>query len=492
MEIFNVLASADIWLYGTTYDIALNWIGELIRLLIIGVGSVGIGVILFSIILKVIVLPFDVYQRIGMRKQNQKMKENQAKMEKLQKQYANNKEMYNQKVMEMYKESGISPCSSCLPMILSMVIFFVAIGAFNSYSQFSNIQNYNTMVRAYNTELTQYCADVTPSLDDTNLQYTVIAEEVGKDAEGNAITEARIQVRDTSAEKYIYYVVKKSENFNANSVTQADIDYITTAQKYFRVDIEKAENSTTLDGLTEKITAALEKAEADKKDEAEAQAVSDYFISKAQNAVVKAYNDTVLPNASFLWIQNIWATDAAYVAPILEYDKFKEQVTQEKFRVGDKEVEYSKIGQYTNGNNPYDSLAYGHVTGALKTQKNTPNGYFILIALSIGTILLQQFVMMRSQKEQQKYSSVDGQGESQQKMMLIIMTAMFAIFSFMYSSAFSIYMIMSNVLSLLSTLIINKIVDTVQNKKDEKAFRAKYEKLGGKVEVKKSDKKDKK
>ena len=79
MEIFNVLASADIWLYGTTYDIALNWIGELIRLLIVGVGSVGIGVILFSIILKIIVLPFDVYQRIGMRKQNQKMKENQAK-----------------------------------------------------------------------------------------------------------------------------------------------------------------------------------------------------------------------------------------------------------------------------------------------------------------------------------------------------------------------------------------------------------------------------
>ena len=348
------------------------------------------------------------------------------------------------------------------------------------------------MVRAYNTELTQYCADVTPSLDDTNLTYTLVAEETGKDTEGNPITEMRIKVFDTSAEKYIYYVVKKSESFDVNNVTQADIDYITTAQKYFRIDIEKAENSDTLDGLEEKITAALEKAETDKKAEAKAQAVSDYFIGKAQNAVVKAYNDKVLPNASFLWIQNIWATDAAYVAPVLEYDKFKEQVTQEKFRVGDKEVAYSDIGKYTNGNNPYDSLAYNHVTGALETQKNTPNGYFILIALSIGTILLQQFVMMHSQKEQQKYSSVDGQGASQQKMMLVIMTVMFAIFSFMYSSAFSIYMIMSNVLSLFSTLIINKIVDTVQNKKDEKAFKAKYEKLGGRVEVKKSDKKDKK
>jgi hypothetical protein len=70
MGLFNVLSSAEIWLYGITHNINLDWIGELIRLLIIGVGSVGVGVILFSVILKVIVLPFDVYQRITMRKQN--------------------------------------------------------------------------------------------------------------------------------------------------------------------------------------------------------------------------------------------------------------------------------------------------------------------------------------------------------------------------------------------------------------------------------------
>ena len=81
---------------------------------------------------------------------------------------------------------------------------------------------------------------------------------------------------------------------------------------------------------------------------------------------------------------------------------------------------------------------------------------------------------MRSQKEQQKYSSVDGQGASQQKMMLVIMTGMFAIFSFMYSSSFSIYMIMSNVTSLLSTLIINKIVDAAAKKKEQAALEYKY------------------
>ena len=52
---------------------------------------------------------------------------------------------------------------------------------------------------------------------------------------------------------------------------------------------------------------------------------------------------------------------------------------------------------------------------------------------------------------------------------------MFAIFSFMYSSAFSIYMIMSNILSLFSTIIINKLVDMRAEKAEEKAFRERYD-----------------
>ena len=55
------------------------------------------------------------------------------------------------------------------------------------------------------------------------------------------------------------------------------------------------------------------------------------------------------------------------------------------------------------------------------------------------------------------------------------MTGMFAIFSFMYSSAFSIYMIMSNVLSMGSTVIINKIVDANEHKKERAEIIDKYE-----------------
>ena len=51
---------------------------------------------------------------------------------------------------------------------------------------------------------------------------------------------------------------------------------------------------------------------------------------------------------------------------------------------------------------------------------------------------------------------------------MVTMTIMFAIFSFMYSSAFSIYLIVSNVFSMLSTVVINKVVDIVDTKKKNK------------------------
>ena len=116
MELFNLLKAIPV--FGQTFDVSLNWIGRLINGLISGVGVVGVGIILFSLILKLIVLPFDIYQRIAMRKQNITMRDQKERMEKLQKQYANDKEKYNQKLMEMYKENGISMFSSCLPITL--------------------------------------------------------------------------------------------------------------------------------------------------------------------------------------------------------------------------------------------------------------------------------------------------------------------------------------------------------------------------------------
>ena len=433
MELMNLLADVGVTVYGETFGVSLNWIGNLIRLLITGVGSVGVGIILFSLILKVITLPFDIIQRTSMRKQNLKMEENKERMEKLQQQYANDQELYNQKVMEMYKENGISMFASCLPMILSLVIFFVAINAFNAYSQYANVENYNVMVNAYNSEMFEYCAD----LEEANIT------EQGE----------KVFVKDsTDPDKYIYYSVVKGDGYG--STVEEHKNFIQNARKSYYIDVEKVKTNAEI--------MAVVNAEIAEKQIAESEAIYNYFVSNAQDAVVDAYNQKVKTNMGFLWIKNIWATDASYKHPVLEYKEFYDAVKNENFNVDGATV---SIGNITNYTDAYNEITYNRITEKLAPQKAEANGYFILIALSIITILVQQLVTQKSQEAQQKLSTVDGQGAGQQKMTMIIMTVMFAFFSFMYSSAFSIYMITSNVFSLISTLIINAIVDAAENKK---------------------------
>ena len=439
MELFNLL-NKTIPVFGQTYDVSLNWIAQLIRWMINGIGIVGVGIIVFSLCLKFIVLPFDVYQRISMRKQNQKMKDQQERMEKLQKQYANDKQMYNQKLMEMYKENGISLFSSCLPMILSMVIFIVAINAFNAYAQYSSIENYNMMVGAYNAEIRSYC----PDIEKENIAFSTKQNSDGT-------TENVIIVSNNSA--CLSYRLAKPDNVTEiNDELVAYIgDKVKTPTTEYVINVENVRNNAEI--MTEVQALMTEGV-------SEEDAMYNYFVSEAQTAVKEIYENEesgVKNKTKFLWIKNIWMTDASYKHPVQAYSDFESEAKREKFSVDGEKVSYSDIGK--TGTIVYTEEAYNLITEKLSTQKEAANGYYILILLSIGTILLQQWITMRSQKEQQKFSTVDGQGASQQKMMMFMMTGMFAIFSFMYSAAFSIYMITSNVFSLLSTLIINKFVD---------------------------------
>ena len=49
--------------------IDLNWIGDIIRTLIEGIGITAVGVIVFTLILKTIVLPLDIFSKVKTKKQ---------------------------------------------------------------------------------------------------------------------------------------------------------------------------------------------------------------------------------------------------------------------------------------------------------------------------------------------------------------------------------------------------------------------------------------
>ena len=482
MELFNVLASdVAISFLGGTYDISLNWVGKLVKILISSGVGVGLGVIFFSLILKVIVLPFDVFQRIAMRKQNTKMKENKDKMEKLQKQYANDKKMYNQKLMEIQKQNGISMLSSCLPMILSMVVFFVAIGAFNAYSKYAAVENYNAMATAFTDKVNEYVVDI-----DENDEYSIVEDKaqpyiriIDKTTNENGVV---------SYNKLIYCEVQLSAEEKAKIEAETDKDkanklmvkYVEnySGYRHYYVDGNAFQNYIEENEVEGYYTDNFVK-----ENEAEyVKAVKAYFDNIGAQEAKATYENEIKQKTKFLWVKNIWAVDASYKHPILSHKDFTTELSSAGCGCGTNGSFETKNGEKLKmnkdgviaGTNVYEENNYNKVTMLLGEQKEQANGYFILIALSIGTILLQQFVTMRSQKEQQKYSSADGQSASTQKMTMIMMTAMFGIFSFMYSSAFSIYMITSNLFTLGSTLLINKAVDVSLRKKEQKALQEKY------------------
>ena len=445
MQILQILAAnaAKIVVPGTPADVVkLDWIARIIRAIIEGVGSVGVGIILFSLALKAIVLPFDIYQRVSMTKQNAKMKENQAKMEKLQKQYANDKAAYNQKLMEMYKENGISMFSSCLPAILSIVIFIVAINSFNAYSRYAMVNNYNDLVEAYRGEIFTHTAEIKEENIVTG-NYKDGSYEIATDGNGEYYL-----VIDSDNHHFVTMAAaREKENgaFREYATAEEKISYIKNKEKEFFVDADKYNASNSAAFSADECANAIKKS--------------------AQDRVKNEYEKNVSGGMKFLWIKNIWETDATFKHPMQSYGDFKSSAFTSS---GCGKADDSTI--FT----PYTETDYETVTLELKDYKSKANGYYILIALSIGTILLQQFITMRSQKEQQKFSSADGTGAANQKMMMVVMTVMFAIFSFMYSSAFSIYMITSNIVSLIMTLVINKVVAVVMTKQEEKKMQEKY------------------
>lgn len=80
----------------------------------------GIAILIFSVILRVILIPITIKQQKSMKK-SAKL---QAEMSEIQKKYKNNPEKLNQETIELHKREKMSPFSGCLSSILQIIIIF--------------------------------------------------------------------------------------------------------------------------------------------------------------------------------------------------------------------------------------------------------------------------------------------------------------------------------------------------------------------------------
>ena len=101
------------------FQFIANVFGYLLEWLYNGIGqNYGIALILFTIILRIILLPLTIKQQKSMKKTTAL----QGKMQEIQFKYKNNPELMNKEIMELYKRENLSPFSGCISSIVQILI----------------------------------------------------------------------------------------------------------------------------------------------------------------------------------------------------------------------------------------------------------------------------------------------------------------------------------------------------------------------------------
>lgn len=519
-------------------SVRYEWICKIIAAIIGFAKDVGLGIILFTIILKLITLAPDIWSRVSMKKNALKMEAMKEDLEKLQKQYAKNKDLYQQKMMALYKKNGYSAFSACLPTIITLVFFFIVIGAFNSYSQVSERDIFDGMRVAYNQSIEKVAAEENSSVkkvettdekgnvhvayyldygnifakkgisgcfvvvgDDYVADRTKAADLIavyGKDiekiiradgtfnpdyfefkkiidnevqnglikrAEAAGLKNALITAGAISEKEGVYYIMDETLFWETCPDLAAKYRVLKDKEKPEDKDetdyaaiIENADFATEKASfeakaeakLTEELFKIIENKEIEEVREGARKAAAEWYEGDGNNA----------RSVIFPWVKNIWAADCSWTTALPASND-----------------ELSKKINVTISETDYEELTHNLGRYKEKGFKNG-NGWFILVALSILSMAGSTIIMNKTQKTQMQLSSVDGDNStaaSTQKMMTWMMPIMFGIFSFIYSAAFSIYMVTNSLLSTGSTLLINLIVEKSFKKKIEKAEQEKLE-----------------
>ena len=95
-----------------------NMFGYLLQWMYNLVNNYGLAIILFTVTIKIILIPLSIKQQKTMKKSA----ELQEKMKVIQFKYKNDQEKMNQEIMSLYKTEKMSPFSGCLTAIIQMLL----------------------------------------------------------------------------------------------------------------------------------------------------------------------------------------------------------------------------------------------------------------------------------------------------------------------------------------------------------------------------------
>lgn len=115
----------------------------------------GWTILIFTLIIKIVLSPIDFYNRYSTRKNTLIQKKLAPQVEKINKTFANRKDVANQQINALYKKEGYNMIGSCLFMlinlVLTMVIFFTIFSSLRNMSSYKMVKQYEDLQNVYVT-----------------------------------------------------------------------------------------------------------------------------------------------------------------------------------------------------------------------------------------------------------------------------------------------------------------------------------------------------
>ena len=173
----------------------------------------------------------------------------------------------------------------------------------------------------------------------------------------------------------------------------------------------------------------------------------------ASKSAVNKWNSI---KSSWLWIENIWVADAT-TSPFPTYDGLKSLASN-----GGK-----YYSEYVTNN--INEAEYNTIAGLIQQNSRAQNGYYILAVLAGVLTFLSQWLAQLHNKLKSKKANIVAKQESQQanamKIMKFIMPVIMVLFVISTGASFGIYILTSNLASMLIGEIVTLIIAKLTKKK---------------------------
>ncbi len=145
MEMLNC---ASMLLSGNLWTTIINGFAK-------GIVNYGWTIIVFTICLKLVLSPVDIFQRIASGKQQRIMSAMQPELNAINQKYANDKEKLNQETNKIYKKYKVNVGGMCLTMLITLgitlVVFFTLFSSIRDYGEKNLYASYQELDVAYET-----------------------------------------------------------------------------------------------------------------------------------------------------------------------------------------------------------------------------------------------------------------------------------------------------------------------------------------------------